>query len=875
MQVLPEPLAPMASCAQFILFKLVPRGNGKTDKLPVDHRTLKVFQKGNDWQQDAGAWTTFANASFLAAQLGPEYGVGFFFTPADPFFFLDIDKCLIDGAWSPTASDVMARLPGAAIEVSQSGKGLHIFGKYAGAAPEHGCTNKPLGLELYTESRFVALTGDRAVGDANVDCTANLASIVAMYFPSRVGGISKDWTTEPTEDYTGPEDDDELIAKALASGSTSASAAFGNGGSCPFRSLWEGNEDDFATYYPDEGRDDGGAYGRNEVDAALAQHLAFWTGKNCERIHRLMYKSAIVRDKWEREDYLDRTIRRAVGLQSAVYSVIKVDTTAADEMGAPKLKGSEAQQTFAASIRAKKLAEAVGDCEVIDRLITKHGPTVDAKWWLENQHETAEDLAALATPVSAALNPMSVTDGPELSAGYQFLGPEQQVEYFSGCVYVQDAHRVFIPSGALLKVEQVNATFGGYIFQLDDSGSKTTRKAFEAFTESQIVRYPKAESVCFRPDLIPGCLVDQDGQILLNTFVPLSVDRMAGDASPFLKHLTTILPDPHDQAILLAYMAACVQHPGVKFQWAPLIQGVEGNGKTLFTRCVAAAVGRKYTHLPKASEIGEKFNEWLFDKIFIGVEDIYVPDQKREVWEILKPMITGEWQPCRAMQRSEMMRECCSNFIFNANEMAALRKTENDRRVAPFFCAQQQKSDLVKDGLGGGYFQDLYGWLKKDGYAVVSEYLFTYPIPDALNPALGHTAPETSSTNQAITAGLGGVEQEVLEAIDEGRVGFAGGWISSMALEKLLNLLKKGGAIPPNKRRELLQSLGYDWHPALKNGRVNNTIMPDGGKPRLFILKGHISANLSTPAEAVAAYQKAQGAAVDGAVGSASEAFGR
>jgi len=48
---------------------------------------------------------------------------------------------------------------------------------------------------------------------------------------------------------------------------------------------------------------------------------------------------------------------------------------------------------------------------------------------------------------------------------------------------------------------------------MDDSGKKETRKAYEAFTESQLIRYPKAETTCFRPDLEPGAFVDIEGSI--------------------------------------------------------------------------------------------------------------------------------------------------------------------------------------------------------------------------------------------------------------------------------------------------------------------------------------------------------------------------
>lgn len=324
-------------------------------------------------------------------------------------------------------------------------------------------------------------------------------------------------------------------------------------------------------------------------------------------------------------------------------------------------------------------------------------------------------------------------------------------------------------------------------------------------------------------------------------------------------------------------MAACVQHKGVKFQWAPLLQGCEGNGKTLFTRCVAFAIGKRYTHYPKAADIDNKFNGWLLNKLFIGVEDIYVPDHRREVIETLKPMITGgDGLEIQLKGVDQITADVCANFMLNSNHKDAIRKTRTDRRFAVFYTAQQNEQDLARDGMTGDYFPNLYSWLRdQGGYAMVAEYLATYAIPDELNPATRcHRAPETTSTSEAIHASMGGVEQEILEAIEEGRVGFAGGWVSSVAVERLLQQIHATRAIPHNKRRELLQSLGYDWHPALTNGRVNNPIpIDDNKKPRLFIRSGHISANLTSPAEVARVYQEAQGAPSEN-VGKASQVFG-
>jgi len=75
----------------------------------------------------------------------------------------------------------------------------------------------------------------------------------------------------------------------------------------------------------------------------------------------------------------------------------------------------------------------------------------------------------------------------------------------------------------------------------------------------------------------------------------------------------------------------------------------------------------------------------------------------------------------------------------------------------------------------------------------------------------------------------------------------------------LLVQLKAERRIPRNKRRAMLQSLGYDWHPGLTNGRVSSPIAAEGGKSRLFIRDGHIHAGLTVSTEISRLYSEAQG----------------
>jgi hypothetical protein len=304
MEVLPAALAAMARYRQFIVCLFVPNlaRPGKTEKFPINWRTGEVANA-----HDSTIWLGYEEALAAAALLGEGHGAGFVFTAAAGFFFLDIDDCKqADGYWSPLAQHLMAAFPGAAVEISHSGRGLHIFGR--GTIPPHACKNTPLHLELYHEGRFVAL-GRHVTGDSGADMTTSLEWLVTHYFPERVATQSGEWRTEPVPEWSGPADDDALLARARRSGS--AAGVFG--GRATFDDLWTCNSDALARAYPSSTGDD---FDHSSADAALASHLAYWTGNHHERIERLMQRSALVRPKWDREGFLTGTITFSCGRQT-------------------------------------------------------------------------------------------------------------------------------------------------------------------------------------------------------------------------------------------------------------------------------------------------------------------------------------------------------------------------------------------------------------------------------------------------------------------------------------------------------------------------------------------------------------------------------
>lgn len=767
----------LASLAQWVVVRLAPRADGRTDKLPLDYRT---GQPAN--AHDPGVWTTYVAARALATAWGPSHTVGFVLTAADDLFCVDIDHALTPAGWSPLALQIVQALPGCMVEVSQSGQGLHVWGRYPNP-PAHASKRTDLGIECYTELRFIAI-GTRQTGEIAPVCPA-FPAFVAEWFPPRAAAQVTSGTG-PRPEWRGPADDDELLRRMLRS--QSAAAVFGARASAA--DLWGRNVDVLRRCYPGDNQD---GVDWSSVDAALAQHLAFWTGCDEARMQHLMLRSKLAREKWERADYLPRTVASACGMQ---------------------------------------------------REVLQDKPVVAA--------------APAPTPAPSSAPAAVMTARSEAT----FLTPEQQVELFSGCIYILDQHRVMVPGGTLLKPEQFRAMFGGRVFSLDARNEKTTRNAFEALTENQAVACPIAHGTAFRPDLPYGTIIESEGRRRANMWWPAQVKMAPGNVQPFIDHLRKILPGEQDRNMLLYWMANVVQHPGHKSQWMPLLVGAEGNGKSAISRVLAYAVGTRYVHWPEAHKLGAQFNSWLYAKLLICVEDLCIGDAV-ETWERLKPMITGEALEIEGKGIDQRTDEVCASFLANSNFKNAVRGTLNDRRVCHLWCAQQTAEDVKRDGMGEAYMTALYDWLKRDGgYAMVAHYLATLQIPEqyGLNWFKGR-APRSSHHMDAIAAGLGVVEQEVVEAIEREEMGFRGGWISSQALDRLLERLGRANRVPLNRRREMLQTIGYDWHPSLPGGRVNNPVLPDGAKVKLFIKTGHPARDLTKPADVAAAYTQAQGVA--------------
>ncbi len=128
-----------------------------------DGKRTKIPHKAVGWglasSIDPTTWATYEQA-VEACRRHRHDGIGFVFSPDDPFTGIDLDNCRDPetGELAPWAAEILALFPGAYAEASPSGTGAHVITR--GAAPHNGKRAYQGGaVEVYDRARFFTITG--------------------------------------------------------------------------------------------------------------------------------------------------------------------------------------------------------------------------------------------------------------------------------------------------------------------------------------------------------------------------------------------------------------------------------------------------------------------------------------------------------------------------------------------------------------------------------------------------------------------------------------------------------------------------------------------------------------------------------------------
>jgi len=261
----------------------VPRKNGKLDKKPINPCTGELAST-----TDPKTWGTFGEA-FAGYEAGLYHGVSRVLTEEDDLVGIDLDQAFSGPAkWAEECQKIVSQID-SYTEVSPGGDGLRIF--VHGKLPPEG--RKKGRFECYECARHLTLTGHR-LEEAPATVHHRQDELEALH--QRVfGKQGKETTTLPTSVPGSTLEDGEVVTRIMRSHQAEG-----------FARLWSGDR----SAYPSA----------SEADLALVGILLFWTGGDVAQTDRLFRQSGLMRLKWLRGDYRDRTLRKALHSRTEFYS---------------------------------------------------------------------------------------------------------------------------------------------------------------------------------------------------------------------------------------------------------------------------------------------------------------------------------------------------------------------------------------------------------------------------------------------------------------------------------------------------------------------------------------------------------------------------
>jgi putative DNA primase/helicase len=365
-------------------FELIPERQQWT-KIPVNLN--RGSGKRHASSTDSDTWVSFPIAVAKYRKWGCD-GIGCCVTPG--WVFVDLDGVLDGGQLReecPWAADIVKKLEGRAyVEVSPSGDGLHLITR--GTLPPGGSKKSfpklggKVGYELYDSGKYFAFTGHvHEASSAPLQSSKRLALLHASLFPSTVKGTNgkTDMTgfAPHTVPHTGMDDDDLLEKAHRANNGAKFSRLFDNGDCTGYDS-------------------------QSEADLALCSLLAFWTGGDRMRIDHLFRRSNLYREKWDRDDYRNRVIEKALAGKTEFYNPpAMVDLSPASSVAPAK-----AARNFPFT-----------DMGNAERLVAQHGHDIRwcdpfKCWFVWNDFQWLQDKGQMIlTRAKSSVRAMYVTAG--------------------------------------------------------------------------------------------------------------------------------------------------------------------------------------------------------------------------------------------------------------------------------------------------------------------------------------------------------------------------------------------------------------------------------------------------------------------------------
>ena len=370
---------------------------------------------------------------------------------------------------------------------------------------------------------------------------------------------------------------------------------------------------------------------------------------------------------------------------------------------------------------------------------------------------------------------------------------------------------------ALHKSESFNVENGKFI-PTGESGNKLSASRF--VSDNGFMK--KVDSIAYLPG-VDEVICNIDGNSILNSFNPRTIPQEASEFTKsglkaielVKKHIKFVCSNDQDSKILLQWLAHQIQYPGKKILWSPIIQSVQGAGKSFFGELLRICLGDSNVGTVSSSQVVGNFNGWATNVIVNILEELKISGHNRhDAVNALKPLITDRMIQINQKGIAQYSTYNTTNYMCFTNYKDALPVGGDDRRWWVIFIDLPSLDDL-KSKVGESaevYFPKLFNAIRKNSDQI-RKFFLEYSISDEFFNT--NQAPMTDHKLTMIATEESSFEgfSELKDLINEGGKYFNKKCLCSVDLFGALKFVDFDIEINSIKRHVLLKKLGYSLLP--------------------------------------------------------------
>lgn len=269
------------------------------------------------------------------------------------------------------------------------------------------------------------------------------------------------------------------------------------------------------------------------------------------------------------------------------------------------------------------------------------------------------------------------------------------------------------------------------------------------------LRVRKFESIVYLPCAHEFPDGEEGGRY--NIWRDSAIEAMPGNVSIFLDHMANMIPNEVERSYALDYLAMIVQNPARKVNYALLVRGAQGTGKSWIGRIMTSIIGSPNVVFPSNDEVLSNWTVWTEGSSLAVIEELMARG-RLDMANRLKPIITEPTLRIEEKKRSIYTIPNHLNLIAFTNHEDALPIEAGDRRWLVISSAMKP--------MGEAYYERLFAFLAGEGPSAVKHYLLNRQVQ--LNPK--GMAPNTKGKAEMRRRTLSEAEQYLGELL-EGREG--------------------------------------------------------------------------------------------------------